>query len=72
MVDQLLLVFLRDDDGSTALFRSHFSKFMSALGCVSYIILSVRGPIFMFLSILGHNVFICPLLGYENEVSCLV
>ena len=37
--------------------RPGFSNFSSSLG-----------PIFKFLSILGHNFFICPLLDYQNKV----
>ena len=41
------------DSGGPTLFRSHFSNFLSA-----------QGPIFKFLSIWGHDSFICLLEGY--------
>ena len=43
---------LRKDDRGPKLFMSHFLNFLSALGRVFQI---------KFLSILGHNFFICPL-----------
>ena len=47
-----------EGDGGSDIFRFHLSNFSSALG-----------PIFKFVSILGHNFFISPLWDYQNGVN---
>ena len=43
--------------GGETLFRSNLSKFLSALGRVFGVFLSVQGPIYKFLSVLRSHVF---------------
>ena len=47
--------------GGHHLERSHYLNLLSAVGRVFPIFMSTQGPILKFLSILGHNFFICPL-----------
>ena len=53
-------------------FRSHFSKFLSALGRVFSKFLSTQDPIFKLQMVLGHNFFTCSLQSHWDEISCLL
>ena len=55
--------------GSDTFFVPFLEVFVRSSPCFSNFS-SALGPIFKFLSMLGHNFFICSLWDYQNGVLC--